>query len=211
MLLRLISTMKYVIKRYKARRQWRKKNVHNSTRMDQYFNSNNVTVGNYTYGIINVKVYEEKQAKLEIGSFCSIANGVEFILCDEHELGYFSTFPIKNQIIHEPIIEATSKGNIIISDDVWIGSGAKVLSGVKIGQGAVIGAGAVVTKDVPPYAIVGGIPAKIIKYRFSDNIIEKLLTVDFSKIDMEFCNKHIEELYKIIEIPEDISFLPFKE
>jgi serine acetyltransferase len=94
--------------------------------------------------------------------------------------------------------EATSKGDIIIKDDVWIGANAIILSGVTIGQGALIGAGAVVTKDVPPYAIVGGNPAKVIKYRFSEKVIKKLLEFDFSKLDQNKIKTNIEALYKNI-------------
>lgn len=70
--------------------------------------------------------------------------------------------------------EATSKGDIVVKDDVWIGYGSIILSGVHIGQGAVIAAGSVVSHDVPPYAIVGGVPARLIKYRFSEEMTKKL-------------------------------------
>lgn len=83
-----------------------------------------------------------------------------------------STYPFKRKLFHGGE-EAVSKGDIIVGDDVWVGYGATILSGVHIGQGAVIAAGAVVNKDVPPYAIVGGIPAKVIKYRFSESVCKK--------------------------------------
>ena len=82
-------------------------------------------------------------------------------------------------------MEALTKGKIIVKDDVWIGMSVLILSGITIGQGAVIAAGSVVTKDVPPYAIVGGNPAKILKYRFSSEIIEKVKNVDLSKIKLK--------------------------
>ena len=82
-------------------------------------------------------------------------------------------------------MEGTSKGDIIVGDDIWIGYGAVILSGITIGQGAIIGAGAIVTKNVPPYAVVGENPAKIIKYRFEENIIKELLRIDFNKITDE--------------------------
>lgn len=112
---------------------------------------------------------------ISIGSFCSIAKGVN-IQEYNHDYERFSTYfmykNLKNKSMDKDIV---SKGNIEIGHDVWIGAYAQVLSGVKIGTGAVIGAGAVITKDVPPYAIVGGIPAKIIKYRFKDEKIKKML------------------------------------
>lgn len=79
----------------------------------------------------------------------------------------------------------------MIKDDVWIGAQATIMSGVTIGQGAVIGAKALVTKDVPPYAIVGGVPAKVIKYRFEKEIIDELLKIDFSKLDYKVIKEHI--------------------
>lgn len=91
--------------------------------------------------------------------------------------------------------EALSKGNIIIEDDVWIGQGAIILSGVTIGRGSVIGAGAVVAKDIPPYSIVVGNPGKVIKKRFSDEIIEKLMKVDYSKLDENKIKYNIDLLY----------------
>lgn len=80
---------------------------------------------------------------------------------------------------------AGSKGDIVIHDDVWIGYGAIITSGLEIGQGAVIAAGSVVTKNIPPYAIVGGNPAHIIRYRFDEELRLKLCTLDLSKIDVE--------------------------
>lgn len=76
---------------------------------------------------------------------------------------------------------ASCKGAIIVDDDVWIGESAIIMAGVHIGRGAVIGAGAVVTKDVPPYAVAVGTPAKIVKYRFDHETIDKLLKIDFNK------------------------------
>ena len=116
-----------------------------------------------------------------------------FMLCAEHNVLNVSTYPYKAQSYGEP--EAISKGNIVVEDDVWIGARAIIMSGVKIGQGAVVAAGAVVSKDVPPYAIVGGVPAKIIKYRFDDNLRFLYKKIDYSKLDMEFIMTHINELY----------------
>lgn len=121
--------------------------------------------------------------KLKIGKFCSIACGAKFIFnAANHALGSLSTYPFP--IFFEewglPTDTASvaqawdNHGNIEIGNDVWIGYEAVILSGVSIGDGAIIGTRAVVTKDVPPYTIVGGVPAKPIRKRFDDETIEKL-------------------------------------
>ena len=103
---------------------------------------------------------------------------------------------------------SVSKGDIIIDDDVWIGHHVTILTGVHVGQGVVIAAGAVVTKDVPPYAIVGGVPAKIIKYRFPDDMIKKLLMIDYSKLNDEIVENN-RELFRrdIVGNPDTIDEL----
>jgi len=98
-----------------------------------------------------------------------------------------------------------------VNDDVWIGHGSTILSGVRIGQGAVVAAGSVVTKDVPLYAIVGGVPAKVIKYRFEPEMIEQLLKVDYSKLDEEMVRSHVEELYQKLESINQLNWLPRKD
>ena len=107
--------------------------------------------------------------------------------------------------------ERFSKGNIEVDDDVWIGYGATIMSGAHIGQGAVVAAGAVVTKDVAPYAIVGGVPVKIIKYRFPEAMIEELLKIDYSKLTEEAIKSHIDELYTELEDVGQLEWLPKKE
>ncbi|MDD6071629.1 MAG: CatB-related O-acetyltransferase [Clostridiales bacterium] len=133
-----------------------------------------VKVGNYTYGNLYVHI-SNTERQLTIGNYCSIAENVCFVLNSDHPLHSISTFPIKTIVLGLSNDEAISKGDIIVDDDVWIGYGATIMSGVHFGQGAVVAAGAVVTKDVPPYAIVGGVPAKVIKYRFEPEMIEELL------------------------------------
>lgn len=205
----IVKTIISKLRLKKIRRRWRKKNKNNFTTVENSFNQSCVSVGDYTYGSLNV-LTESETDRLVIGRFCSIAAGVKFILSSEHRTDCFSTFPFKVKILGESH-EAQSKGNIVIDDDVWIATNAIILSGIHIGQGAVIGAGAVVTKDVPPYAIVGGVPAKVIKYRFSDKTIDKLLRVDFSKINSEFVKKQTTELYEKITDDTDFSWLPQKD
>jgi len=142
--------------------------------LPQYKNN----IGKYTYGL--PKIYRlEDSSQIQIGKFCSIANDVRIFLDGEHEtnnistypFGYFKGFTTKKRHITK------SKGEVIIGNDVWIGYGVTILSGVKIGDGAILGACSLITKDVLPYTIVGGVPAKIIKKRFNDKTIKKLLEI----------------------------------
>lgn len=139
--------------------------------------------------------------KLRIGSFCSIACGAKFLFTSaNHALGSLSTYPfpiffeewgldVKN------IRQAwDNRGDIVIGNDVWIGYEAVILSGVTIGDGAVIGARAVVTKDVPPYTIVGGVPAKPIRRRFDDETAEKLRRISWWDWDEEKIKRNIADI-----------------
>ncbi|HBH3645818.1 TPA: CatB-related O-acetyltransferase, partial [Clostridioides difficile] len=128
--------------------------------------------------------YPINNDKLIIGKFCSIACNAKFLMTSgNHSMKSNSTytFPIfyeewKLDINH--ITDAwDNKGNIIIGNDVWIGYDSIIMSGIHIGDGAIIGTRAVVTNDVPPYSIVGGVPAKIIKKRFNNDTISKLLKI----------------------------------
>ena len=197
------------LKRRNQLKEWRKRNSHNSTTMNNEFDMNLVQVGRYTYGELTILNFSE-EIRVSIGDFCSIASGVVFAACSEHCTNTISTFPLKVKCLHLVAYEAFSKGDIIVEDDVWIGQNAIILSGVHIGQGAVIAAGAVVTKDVPPYAIVGGNPAKVIKYRFEQSIIEELLKVDFSKLDYTQVEDHIDDLYTELKDIQQLNWLPKK-
>lgn len=136
-------------------------------------------IGIYTYGKPKVFDWEDGKGQLEIGSFCSIALGVKIILGGAHRMDWVSSypFPVFFENADQSKDFAPSKGATKIGNDVWIGMDVLILAGVTVGDGAVIGAGSVVTKDVPPYAIVGGNPAKLIRYRFDENTIEELLAI----------------------------------
>ena len=130
--------------------------------------------------------YPINDNRLEIGKFCSIACGAKFLFTSaNHSMRSLSTYPFpiffeEWGLDVENITNAwDNKGDIIIGNDVWIGFEAVILSGVTIGDGAIIGTRAVVTKDVPPYTIVGGIPAKSIRKRFSDDVISDLLKLQW--------------------------------
>ena len=185
-------------RRNKIRTEWRIKNKHNTTRLEiipddlNFFNK--VKVGKYTYGSIRAIYSSGSNEELIIGNYCSIGSGTTFLMGSEHPYNFISTFPFKVKIIGESH-ESTSKGKIELSDDVWIGENVFILSGVQIEQGAVVAAESVVVKNVPPYAIVGGNPAKIIKYRFSEDVIEKLLKIDYSLLDKDKIINNINDLY----------------
>ena len=174
------------------------------------YDFNRVSVGNGTYGTINVIQFDNNsKGNLKIGNYCSIAPDVSFVIDGEHNYKLISTYPFKQRYLGGKDV-SESKGDIVIGDDVWIGYRATILSGVKIGQGAVVAAGAVVTKDVPPYAIVGGVPAKVIKYRFEPEMIEELLKIDYGKLSKEDIEKHIDDLYTELKNPSQLDWMPKK-
>lgn len=182
---------------FRFRHKWAKANKNNGTIAMSVFDIGLVSVGKRSYGELNVTTFSNRH-RLIIGNYVSIAQHVTFLLDVEHRIDCISTYPFKVKIAESERQEAFAKGDIVVGDDVWIGYGATVMSGVHIGQGAVLAAGAVVTKDVPPYAIVGGVPAKVIKYRFSQSIIGFLLTLDYEKLDAELVQSHMDELYSPI-------------
>lgn len=177
-----------MIKRYLNlilfRRKWRKINKHNFTSVRRVFDTRKVICGIGTYGSLNIYDYGDKNECIQIGNYVSISADVKFVLGGNHHTERISSYPIEVFALHIGD-NSISKGPIIIGDDVWIGMNAIIMSGVNIGQGAAIGAGAIVTKDVPPYAVVVGAPAKVVKYRFSENIINLLMDIDYSKMSME--------------------------
>lgn len=189
----------HLSERYKEK-YWQNKNKHNSVILKDICNYKNVIVGNHSYGTVDA-MFTNNETKLYIGNFCSIAKNVLFITASEHGYNKLSTFPFKVLVAGETKPEAYSKGDVVVKDDVWIGANAIIMSGLTINQGAIVAAGSVVTKDVPPYAIVGGNPAKVIKYRFSESVIQKLLKVDYSKLSDDKIIKNLQLLYS--EITED--------
>lgn len=158
-------------------------------------------IGKYTYGFNpnNVLIHSlEKKEKLFIGNFCSIAPNVYFILASDHPYKYLSTFPFKVKVLEQDG-EAISKGDIVLKDDVWIGINSIILSGVTINQGAIVAANSVVTKDIPPYAIVGGNPAKLIKYRLDESLRKKLEKIDVAALFDKFTKEDIPAVYEKLD------------
>jgi acetyltransferase-like isoleucine patch superfamily enzyme len=153
-------------------------------------------IGAWTYGHPLCLYQSYGTATLKIGRYCSFAPDVKIFLAGEHRLDAVSTYPFDYMFADGKDIRrgSSAKGDVIIGNDVWLGDGALVLSGVRIGDGAVVAARAVVTKDVPPYAIVGGIPAKIIRMRFPPEIVTALLRIRWWDWPVEQINNELHAL-----------------
>lgn len=169
------------------------------------FDLDKVEIGRHSHGNLYLEMWENPNQKLIIGDFVSTRGF--FVLGGNHKYETVSTYGFPQMILKDPAlmyIERTN-GPIVVKDDVWIGMNSMILSGVTINQGAIIAAGALVTKDVPPYAIVGGNPAKIIKYRFDEKIIERLIEkVDYNKLTVE----KIRNYHKLLDAPVNDNTLP---
>jgi acetyltransferase-like isoleucine patch superfamily enzyme len=172
-------------------------------------------VGKHTYGLnwVKIKEWYINDGNLIIGSFCSLSPNVEFFLGGNHRVDWITTYPFG----HGHTIDTfnsfngeghpSSKGDIIIENDVWIGDGAIIMSGIKISNGAVIGAKSLVTKNIGPYEIWGGNPAKFIKKRFNEETINFLLDLkwwdfpddEINKIIPYLCSNDINSLKSYIE------------
>ena len=139
-----------------------------------------------------------KSNKVHCGKFISIAEGCQFFLGGNHDWKRVTTY--LNPCVQRDSKGLLTNGDIVIGNDVWIGQDCKIMSGVNIGTGAVIAAGSVVSKDVEPYSIVGGIPAKSIRKRFDEDTIEKLLKIEW----WNWSDEKIEE-YQNLLFSRDIN------
>ena len=172
------------------------------------------TLGRFSYGFENITIRQWGEgAAIKVGAFCSIADSVTVFLGGNHRTDWITTFPFGhifqddlggNGIKGHP----TTNGDVIIGNDVWVGSRVTVMSGVCVGDGAVLAANSTVIKDVEPYSIVGGNPAKLIKKRFSNDIIDLLLALEWWSLPLEdiksmetiLCSTpKIEVLQKLVE------------
>lgn len=188
----------YYIKLWIFRKLWRLHNRNNGIFLKGIYDTKKISVGRKSYGLLNIVDWSPSDSKLVIGNYVSIAENVYFLIAGEHTTDTVSTYPFKVRVFGDKY-EAGSKGSIIVKDDVWIGEGATICSGVTIGQGAVVAAGAVVTKDVEPYAIVGGNPAKLIRYRFDENLRAKLEKTDVSSLFDRFKKEDMPLVYSKLD------------
>jgi len=173
----------------------------------------NIFVGEYTYfddrrygpekfEEYNVLYnYDFSKVKLVIGKFCALAAETRFIMTGDHKLDAISTypFPIFKQGWEKAfsVDDLPVKGDIILGNDVWCGYDSLIMNGVTIGHGAVVAARATVVKDVPPYAVVAGNPARVVKMRFDDVTIERLLKISWWDWDIEKINRNLAIICKM--------------
>ncbi len=182
-----------------------------SSRIDKTAKVNSgSSVVDSTMGAYSYCSYDCDILYTDIGRYCSIANEV-IIGGDEHPMDWLSTSPVFQNVKHSgptkkfarhdlPPIKRTTIGN-----DVWIGDRVIIKQGVTVGDGAVIGAGAVVTKDVPSYAVVAGVPAKLIKYRFDEDTIAALLASKWWEIPEEELEKVLDKITNVKEFLQIIN------
>ena len=182
----ILSSIKSYIQRIHNRKRFPTSVIYGGAYLDKHSELGRYSVLFKDVTFINSKLgaYSYVQSRsgisnTEIGKFCSIASGVEIGLpqhlisgVSSHPIFYLKNTPLPKVFSEEDTYVTTKR--TYIGHDVWVGKNAMIMSGINVGIGAVIGAGAVVTKDVPAYAVVGGVPAKIIKYRFNDELRNEL-------------------------------------
>jgi len=152
-------------------------------------------------------------AGLTVGKFCSIAKGVEFFTCFDHETRFATSYPFAHVFDGDKALEpygsnVATKGGVDVGNDVWIGRDAIVMSGVAIGHGAVVGARAIVTRDVRPYAVVAGNPAREVKRRFDDATVELLLELRWWDWPRPVLERHVGLLQSLDLAPLFAAFPP---
>jgi acetyltransferase-like isoleucine patch superfamily enzyme len=170
-----------------------------------------MSYGDFTYGRCTVRNWGEPYT-LKVGKFCSLADNITVYTGGNHPHNWVTTYPFGH--VHKNIFTTFdgkgcpySNGNVTIGNDVWIGSNSTIMSGITVGDGAVIATNSHVVKNVEPYSIVGGNPAKLIKYRFSPEQIQKLLKIKWWNWSIEkinqfvplLCNERIDEFIKQAE------------
>ena len=153
-----------------------------------------VSWGDRTYGADKIQVFQWGEgAKCHLGKYCSVADNVKVFLGGDHKVKWTTTFPFNNA--------TSTHGDINIGNDVWLSHGVTIMSGVTIGDGAVVAANSHVVKDVEPYTIVGGNPARYLKHRFEGSIIDALMELKWwdlppniiNEIESELCSEPTRE------------------
>lgn len=176
---RVITYLHRVLNRMEKRGSWQ---LPLGKRLDQHPDLRGYQVGRYSWGHLTVSD-RTPGTQLRIGQFCSLAYGCHVILGGEHRTDFVSTYrfpaykPFKDNHAHLAPATVAAKGDVTIGNDVWIGHQTLILSGVEIGDGVVVGAGSVVRRNVPPYAILAGNPARVTGFRFDPDQIESLLRI----------------------------------
>jgi acetyltransferase-like isoleucine patch superfamily enzyme len=177
-------------------------------------------VGKHTYGQHNIEIYYWGEGTwLDIGNFCSISGHIQVYLGGNHRTDWATTYPFGH--INQNIFDSfngeghpQTKGNVVIGNDVWIGTHVTIMSGVTIGDGATIANNSVITKDVEPYTVVGGNPAKFIKKRFDDETVNQLLELKWWELEDShinqmspyLCNSNFKEyLPELIKAKQEIT------
>ena len=133
--------------------------------------------------------------KITIGKFCSVAQNVKFIGANNHRHDWITSYPLELLINNQKNSHENQPRNIAVGNDVWIGEGATIMPGVHLSDGCVIGTNSLVTKSTKPYGIYGGNPAKLIKYRFSEDIIAKLLNLQWWQFNNDFIKNNTEIIF----------------
>lgn len=199
-------------------------NLKNQCYIKNVIKAPNISIGDFTYyeDPVDSTKFEENCVlfnwpefgdRLVIGNFCAIANGVKFLMGSaNHRMGSVTTYPFAafggqwEDSVPPHLSQLPHKGNTVIANDVWLGRECVIMPGVHIGSGAIVAAHSVVTSDVPPYAVVGGNPARLIKMRFDSEMIELLQQLKWWDFKGEqllkwlpiLCNEDTQEVKRII-------------
>lgn len=191
-----------ILKKYLYKLLANSKYYENSTLNSKLLLNKNLIVGKYTYGLHNVvvRIFSGNPICIQIGSFVSISSNCEIITGGIHPINWISTFPLSERFSKQkkrtPNMPS-SNGPIVIGSDVWIASNVTILSGVTIGDGVVIAANSLVTKDLPAYSVAAGVPAKVVKYRFEQHVINRLLEIKWWDWDDEKIEDNIDLLSSV--------------